>query len=83
MPLMQSLNPGRPIAADRVLSFADPDATNAWLRQNNQTERVLGGVHFSPRGACRLAKGAAPAAAGHWGRAQKGRGHAYHAQSVH
>lgn len=51
MPLMRSLNPGRNITEERVRGFADADAVNAWLRESNQTERVLGVVHFTRRGA--------------------------------
>ena len=48
MPAMRARNPGRAISADRVVSFADMDAANAWLAQN--PERVMGGVHFKTRG---------------------------------
>ena len=48
MPFLAASNPGRPIAPDRVLSFANAEAANAWLRDN--PERVMGGVHFSARG---------------------------------
>lgn len=44
MPFMMSSNPGRPIAADRVLRFDNVSTTNAWLLAN--PERVVGGVHF-------------------------------------
>jgi hypothetical protein len=47
---MMQLNPGRSIDATRVLNFSNPDAANAWMRESANTERVLGGVHFSERG---------------------------------
>ncbi len=46
---MMRLNPGRSMDASRVLSFSTPEEANAWLRVSGNTERVLGGVHFSPR----------------------------------
>lgn len=60
MPLMRSLNPGRNITEERVRGFANAEAVNDWLRESNQTERVLGVVHFTRRGA----RGGWPGSAG-------------------